>query len=182
MPEFSASGIRATQILAKYGFYDKMTENKEFKHIVRIANTDLDGNKAILVALKKIKGVGYSFANFACKNAEVDINKKTGYLSDAEISKLDTVIRNPIKYNSPIWMLNWQKEYESGLDKHLIGVDLKFLKQSGIKRLQKIKSYRGLRHQWRLPLRGQRTRSNFRPNKGKVVGVKRRKGAKSGRV
>ena len=39
----------------------------------------------------------------------------------------------------------------------------------------KIKSYRGLRLQKRLPVRGQRTRSNFRRSKGKVVGVKKKK-------
>ena len=60
--------------------------------------------------------------------------------------------------------------------------DLIFSKQQDVRRLQKIKSYRGLRHAANLPLRGQRTKSNFRRNKGKAVGVKRKKGSKSGRV
>ena len=33
-----------------------------------------------------------------------------------------------------------------------------------------------------LPVRGQRTRSNFRRNKGKVMGVKRKDSSKAGRV
>ena len=43
-----------------------------------------------------------------------------------------------------------------------------------LRRLKKIKSNRGLRHQWGLPVRGQRTKSNFRRSKGKAVGVKRK--------
>ena len=48
----------------------------------------------------------------------------------------------------------------------------------GTKFMKKIKSYRGIRHMFGLPVRGQRTRSNFRPNKGKVQGVKRGKAGK----
>jgi small subunit ribosomal protein S13 len=52
---------------------------------------------------------------------------------------------------------------------------LKFAKENDVKMMKKIKSYRGLRHQWSLPVRGQRTKSNFRRNKGKgSLGVKRK--------
>jgi small subunit ribosomal protein S13 len=47
-------------------------------------------------------------------------------------------------------------------------------KEFDIKRLRKIKSYRGIRHASKLPVRGQRTRANFR-RKGHAVGVKRKK-------
>ena len=46
-----------------------------------------------------------------------------------------------------------------------------FLEKGKILNFKKIKSNRGFRHQWGLPLRGQRTKSNFRRNKGKVMGV-----------
>jgi small subunit ribosomal protein S13 len=48
--------------------------------------------------------------------------------------------------------------------------------------MKKMKSYRGVRHIFNLPVRGQRTKSNFRKNKGKVTGVKRKAGMKAGRV
>jgi small subunit ribosomal protein S13 len=48
--------------------------------------------------------------------------------------------------------------------------------------MKRIRSYKGVRHSLGLPVRGQRTRSNFRKNKGKVLGVKRKEGAKAGRV
>jgi ribosomal protein S13 len=38
-----------------------------------------------------------------------------------------------------------------------------------------------MRHQKKLPVRGQRTKSNFRKSKGKVVGVAKKKGAKAGK-
>ena len=48
--------------------------------------------------------------------------------------------------------------------------------------MKKIKSYRDIRHALGLPVRGQRTKSNFRKNKGKVLGVRRKEGVKAGRV
>jgi len=44
--------------------------------------------------------------------------------------------------------------------------------------MKKIKCYRGIRHMFNLPVRGQCTRSNFRKNKGKTTGVKKAKGGK----
>jgi small subunit ribosomal protein S13 len=56
-----------------------------------------------------------------------------------------------------------------------------FTKDNDIKLMRKIKSYKGTRHSAGQPVRGQRTKSNFRKSKGKVMGVKRKAGAKSGR-
>ena len=157
-------------------------ETKDFKHIVRIANTDLDGNKPIAHALRKIKGVGFGFASAICSVTSVQKEKKTGVLSEQEIKKLDSAIRDPASVKIPLWMLNRRKDYETGEDKHIITGNLDFVKDNDIKRLKKIKSNRGMRHAWRLPLRGQRTRSNFRKNKGKgSLGVKKKSG-KAGRV
>ena len=59
----------------------------DFRHIVRVANTDLEGAKPIKQALTKIKGVGFVFANATCKLSGVDETKKTGELSAAEVDK-----------------------------------------------------------------------------------------------
>jgi len=156
-------------------------EQKDFKHIVRVVNTDIDGNKPIGMALRKIKGVNFMFANMVCSLAGVDKKKKTGYLLDEEVKKLDEVMKNPSKYNAPSWMFNRRKDYDDGIDKHLLTFDIGFTQDNDLKRLKKIKSYRGMRHAFGLPTRGQRTKSNFRRNKGKVTGVKRKK-IKSGRT
>ncbi len=159
-----------------------MAKEKDFRHIVRIANTDLDGRKPLISAMKKIKGVDFSMANSICIRAAVDKTTTTGHLEEEDIHKLNQILKDPASYNIPEWILNRRKDYETGRDIHLVGVDLELAQKDDVKRLQKIKSYRGMRLAWGLPVRGQRTRSNFRKNKGKVVGVKRKKGSKSGRV
>jgi small subunit ribosomal protein S13 len=147
----------------------------EFRHIVRIADTDLKGEKAILFAMKKIKGVDVMYANMALSVAGVDKTRKTGELMDSEIKKIEDALKNPKKHNVPQWLLNRRKDYESGEDKHLFSAELDFERDNDIKRMKKNKTYKGFRHQWGLTVRGQRTKSNFRKNKGKGLGVKRKK-------
>lgn len=135
----------------------------EFKYLVRVANTDLDGNKKVASALTKIKGVGAMFANAICQISGVDSNAKAGNLSDEDVAKLNDVLKNIDQV--PTWLYNRQKDPEKGTDGHLILSDLTFTQENDIKRLKMIKSYRGLRHQWNLPTRGQRTQGNFRRTK-----------------
>jgi len=153
---------------------------EEFKHIVRIVNTDIDGNKKIIIGLGKIKGIGVNLANAICTVSGIDKDKKIGYLTNEEIKKLEEISTNPSKYNIPSWMLNRRRNLEDNEDGHLLMSDLDFTKDNDIKRMRMIRSYKGVRHATGLPLRGQRTKANFRRNKGKVKGVKRKKG-KSGR-
>src|SRR3989344_2714056 len=156
---------------------------QEFKHLVRIANTDLDGNKPLYRALTSIKGVGFMFSNMICSLTGIDNYSKTGYLSDDQIQKLDDAIKAPEKFNAPSWMFNRRRDIEDGRDRHIVTSDLKFAQETDIKMMKKIRSYKGIRHSLGLPVRGQRTRSNFRRNKGKVsLGVRVRAGSKAGRV
>ncbi|MEM4264054.1 MAG: 30S ribosomal protein S13 [Candidatus Woesearchaeota archaeon] len=159
-----------------------MAEQEQIKHLVRIANTDLDGTKATLYALRNIKGIGTMYAHAVCKAAGVDAAKKIGTLSDAEIKKIGDIVTSPLKYNIPIWMLNRKKDPETGQNKHVLTSELQFTVENDIKFMKKIKSYKGVRHSLGQPVRGQRTRSNFRKNKGKVMGVKKTKvGKKAGK-
>ncbi|NJL44415.1 MAG: 30S ribosomal protein S13 [Nitrosarchaeum sp.] len=150
----------------------------ETKYLVRIANTDLDGRKKIIIALTKIKGVGLMFANACLKQAGIPIDKIAGNLSEEEEKRLTEVVRNPLQNGIPNWMANRRKDYETGEDGHLLLSDLTFAKDNDIKRLKKIRSYRGVRHHLGLPVRGQRTKSNFRRNKGKAQGVSKKSKAK----
>ena len=70
---------------------------------------------------------------------------------------------------------DWQKDFDTGEDKHLVSSDLELRKEFDIKRLKKVKNYRGLRHTSKLPMRGQRTKGNFRPNKMNGAGIKTKK-------
>jgi small subunit ribosomal protein S13 len=145
-----------------------------FKHIVRIANVDIPGEKHVKIALTKIKGVGTILADVFCKLANIDRQKKAGYLTPEEIVELNKVVNDPLSNGLPLWMINRKNDYETGEDKHLLTGTLNFVQDNDLKRLKKIKTLRGIRHQRKLPVRGQRTRSNFRKGKGKVVGVKKK--------
>lgn len=154
---------------------------EDFKHIIRVVNTDLDGNKKIVDALRKIHGVSFMFANMVCNLSGVNKGKKAGELTDEDVKKLEDVIDNPLKHETPAWMLNRRADIETGENKHITTGDLKFNKDNDMKMMKKIKCYKGIRHMDRLPVRGQKTKSNFRKNKGTVMGVKRKAGAKKGK-
>lgn len=158
-------------------------KKEDIKYFIRIFNTDLPGQKKIEHALTNVKGVGYTLAHATCVVAGIDSKTKAGALSDEAVAKLEQVLRNPIKSGIPSWMVNRQKDYDTGEDVHLVTTDLTLTRDNDIKRLRKIKSYKGLRHAKGLTVRGQRTKSNFRKNKGKTsLGVKRSPTAKAGKV
>lgn len=144
--------------------------DSNFRHLVRIANTDLNGNKYPADALRKIRGIDVMFAHALCVVANIDNTQKIGYLDEGGVARLDAAIKSPTSHHIPAWLFNRRRDYETGEDKHLITADLQFTKENDIKRLKKIKSRRGIRHILGLPLRGQRTRSNFRRNKRKAKG------------
>ncbi len=155
-------------------------QDKDFRYLVRIMNTDLDGNKQIIDALRKIKGISFSFASAVCTLSSVDKTKKAGYLSEDEVRNIESHIKRAPNL-MPLWMLNRRKDLEDGTDKHLFTADLDYSVDNDIKVMKKMRSYRGIRHGMGAPVRGQRTRSNFRRNKGKVLGVvKKRVGGKTG--
>lgn len=107
------------------------------------------------------------YSHMVCHLAGIDPLTKTGNLSETQTSKIDDIIKNPLKYHSPLWMVNRRKDFETGESGHLITNDLIFQKDNDLKRLKKIKSYRGLRHIMGLTVRGQRTKSKHRRNKSK---------------
>ncbi|MHA1230616.1 MAG: 30S ribosomal protein S13 [Candidatus Helarchaeota archaeon] len=148
-----------------------MTEN--YRHIIRIAGTDLDGSKKVGYALVKIKGIGIRMAHVILKIAEIDPNIRLGFLSDRDIKKIEDILKNPRNYPIPPYLMNRQKDIKYGYDTQLIGSDLVLVHKADIDRLRSIKCYRGIRHALGLKLRGQRTKSNGR--KGAVVGVSKRK-------
>ncbi|MCK5283172.1 MAG: 30S ribosomal protein S13 [Nanoarchaeota archaeon] len=155
-----------------------MSENKEFKQLVRIGGADFGGDKPIYHQLTKIRGVGTSYSNMICNLVGISKLKKAGELSDKEIQRIEEAIVNPEKFGAPVWMVNRRKDPETGKDQHLTGSELKFNQDNDIKIMRKIRSYKGTRHSQGLPARGQRTKSNFRRNKGKVTGVKKKRGGK----
>ena len=145
---------------------------EQLRHIVRVANTDLKGAKHILYALAAIKGVGVMYANAVCADAGMDPTRKTGSLTDEEVRRVDEIVKEPLKFGIPEWLLDRRRDPVTGKDTHLVSNDLQFAKENDIKMMKKIKTWKGVRHMTDQPVRGQSTRSNFRRNKGNVMGVK----------
>ncbi|WP_414469309.1 30S ribosomal protein S13 [Methanobacterium sp. ACI-7] len=147
---------------------------EDFKHLVRIARKDINGNKTIENALADVKGVGKALSRAIGTNMNLDLNQKIGYLSDDEINKIEEAMRDPKSLDIPDWMLNRRNDYETGETGHLIESDLMMTLREDLNRMKKTRSYKGRRHEVGLPVRGQRTKSTFR--KGSSVGVRRRRG------
>ncbi|MCW3134286.1 MAG: 30S ribosomal protein S13 [Methanophagales archaeon] len=151
---------------------EREKETEEFRHIVRILDTDLDGKRSVAYSLCGIKGIGRRVAKTIVASSGIDPRAKMGELSDDEIERLKSAINNAEK-RLPRWMLNRKKDLITGEDKHIMGSDLLLKLREDINLLRKIRSYRGIRHERGLRVRGQRTKSTGR--KGLVVGVTRKK-------
>lgn len=144
-----------------------------FRHIVRIAGMDIEGDLLLPYGLAKIKGIGYNFALALIRVLGYDPRLRVGFLTDEDVKRIEDAINNPSKYGIPSWYFNRRKDYVTGEDKHLIGADLIFAARQDIEREIKIKSWRGIRHALGLKVRGQRTHTTGRI--GPTVGVSKRR-------
>jgi small subunit ribosomal protein S13 len=147
--------------------------SQEFRHIVRIAGTDLNGSAKLPYALADIEGVSVRTAYAAIKIAGLDPELRTGYLSEAQAKELERIIQDMSKIGIPSWLLNRRKDIASGKDIHLIGPDLKLSNRMDIERMKATKSWKGIRHALGLKVRGQHTRTTGRT--GQTVGVSKKR-------
>lgn len=122
--------------------------------MVRIAGVNLP-NKRTVFALPYIYGVGLPLARKICQAIGINEMKKIEELTSAEVNKIEKFLEAKI-------------EVEGELKRKI---------QANIKRLVEIGCYRGVRHQRKLPVWGQRTRTNARTRKGpkKTVSSGKRK-------
>jgi small subunit ribosomal protein S13 len=150
----------------------KQTEDENFNFIVRIANSDIDGHKRTVVGIQSIKGVGKRVAQIVVRKAEIDPAVKIGSLPDEKVKELENFVLTYVEY-VPSWVINRQLDYETGADMHLFGNDLDIIRKDDINRMKMIRCYRGIRHETRQKVRGQRMRSNGR--KGLTLGVSKKK-------
>nr|AQS33355.1 hypothetical protein [uncultured archaeon]AQS34135.1 hypothetical protein [uncultured archaeon] len=151
----------------------KKYEPKEeyLESLTRIASYDIPGSKNLYSGLTRIKGVSWALSNALCIKLKLPKNKKISELSKDEIIKIESFLKNP---EIKDYMKNRQKDQRTGESKHLVGTTLDITKDFDIRRLKKIRSYRGARHAAGQPSRGQRTRSHFRSKARQAVGVKRK--------
>ena len=113
---------------------------------VRIAGVTIPNNKRVEIALTYIFGIGKSSSNKILKIAKVNPDTMVKSLDEQDANKLRAIIEKNYKV-------------EGELRREIL---------MNIKRLEEIKCYRGIRHQKKLPVRGQKTRTNTRTVRGNL--------------
>merc|ERR1712244_199509 len=145
---------------------------EDFQHILRVQNTNIDGNIKVTHALTSIRGMGRRFTDLVLKKAEIDRSKRAGQLSEAEMEQIQTVMANPKNFKIPTWFLNRQRDWKDGKDSQLTSNNLDNKLREDLERMKKIRIHRGIRHNWGLRVKGQKTKTTGRH--GRTVGVLQR--------
>jgi small subunit ribosomal protein S13 len=145
-----------------------VSDNPNFRYIVRVVNTDLDGTRPTALALTGVNGVGLRLAEVACLLANVPAEERIGNLSEQTVEGIEATLASlPTKV--PLWMVNHRREPMMGETLHYIGPELTTRRRDDINQMRMVRSYRGVRHERGQKVRGQRTRSNGRT--GMAAGV-----------
>lgn len=159
---------------------ERTEQKKKFAHheeereesLIRISGYDIPGSKNLYAGLTRVKGVGWAISNAVCLKLGFPKDKKVGDLSKDDIKKIEEFLS---KLEVKDYMKNRRNDEETGETSHLVGTNLDMRKDFDIRKMKKIRSYKGVRHTSGQPVRGQRTRSHFR-KKGQAV---KRTGGKS---
>jgi small subunit ribosomal protein S13 len=113
---------------------------------MRLLGINIPDNKRIEISLTYLYGIGRTLSQNILKNTKIDINKRAKDLTADELSKIKEYI---------------EKNYK-------VEGELKQIIKQNIGMLKDLQTYRGVRHMRRLPVRGQRTKTNSRTVRGNV--------------
>ena len=113
---------------------------------MRLLGVTIPDNKRAEVALMYFYGIGRSLANRALAAVHIDPNKRMKDLNPEEINRIKEWIEKNCRIEG----------------------ELRQIIRQNIQRLKELQAYRGIRHVRRLPVRGQRTRTNSRTVRGNV--------------
>lgn len=123
--------------------------SRDKDNMARILGTNIPDAKRVEISLTYIFGIGKTRSNFILNKLNINPDTNVRDLSNQDLER----IRQEIEANFPV----------EG--------DLRSEIQQNIKRLKDINSYVGIRHIRKLPVRGQRTKTNARTKRGKKVTV-----------
>lgn len=112
---------------------------------MRILGITVPNEKMLEIGLTILYGIGVSTARKILDSVGIDHGIKAKDLTEAEENKIRAIVEG--------------MKIEGNLKREI---------SANIKRLKDIKSYRGTRHMKRLPVRGQRTKTNSRTVRGNV--------------
>lgn len=117
--------------------------------MARIAGINIPTNKRVLISLTYITGIGRKTAQNICTAAGVESHERVQDLTEDKLAKIREIIDNDV----------------------MVEGDLRRTTSMNIKRLTDLGCLRGLRHRKKLPVRGQRTKTNARTRKGKAIAI-----------
>ncbi len=112
---------------------------------MRILGITVPDEKRLEFGLTCLYGIGISTSRRILKQVGIDAGKKAKDLTPEEENKIRALIE--------------EMKIEGNLKREIA---------ANIKRIKDIKTYKGLRHIKRLPVRGQRTKTNSRTVRGNV--------------
>jgi len=112
--------------------------------MARIAGVDVADGKQVMIGLRRIYGLGPALVDRIVAQADVNPDTRVKDLTEGELARLREIIR----------------------DEYVVEGDLRKALADSTRRLMDIGCYRGVRTQRRLPVRGQRTRTNARTKRG----------------
>jgi len=113
---------------------------------MRLLGINIPDNKRVEIALTYLYGIGRTLSRDILANTKIDMDKRAKDLTSDELSKLKEYI---------------EKNYK-------VEGELKQIIKQNIMMLKELQTYRGNRHMRRLPVRGQRTKTNSRTVRGNV--------------
>ena len=113
---------------------------------MRIIGINIPDNKKIEISLTYLYGVGRTLSKQILVATKIDPDKRAKDLTQDEVSRI--------------------KEYVE--KNHKVEGELRQIIKQNIALLKDLQSYRGIRHMRRLPVRGQRTKTNSRTVRGNV--------------
>ncbi len=145
-----------------------MPDNPDFRYIVRLANTDIDGRRPLVLALTGVRGVGLRVAEAASRIAGLNPRERIGNLPESQVEELEGFLTN-LGERLPPWMLNRPLDRATGETRHLVSTDLETSVRDDLNLMKMIRCYKGIRHERGQKVRGQRTQSNGRT--GMAAGV-----------
>ena len=143
------------------------------KLFFRKLRSQVDGNAKVEYGLTQIRGIGRRFAQAIIIVAGINPDMRIGALPEKDLNRIEEIIIAPITHGIPAWMVNRKKDLVTGEDLHIFGNRLELSVRRDIDRMKRIRSYKGVRHNRGLKVRGQKTKSTGRH--GLVVGVLRRR-------
>ena len=113
---------------------------------MRIVGVNIPDAKRTEIALTYVYGVGRAASRSILSEAKIDINKRAKELTSEEVNRIQGIMEK----------------------KYLVEGSLRQTLKQNLQRLKDLKTYRGSRHLRRLPVRGQRTKTNSRTVRGNI--------------